>query len=308
MPSHLHQTLVGLFFNQPELTTQLVQEQLAAKFPAFSEARVGSAALSDNKPAAFDADLAVMFYRDGSPVYAVIVEAQLAKKARKRMSWPVYATTMRARHRCPATVLVVTPYKHVAHWAATPIELGGGNWFTPWVLGPSTIPKIVDLEHAVAAPELAVLSAITHAKNKDAVEASHIAGMAMTAVRNLDQAVLYGDVIWTSLSKAARRSLQQAMDLGKYEFKSDFAKKYIKQGRSEGIKQGRAEALIALLDQKFGALDTGTLARIHAASERELERWNMHVLSATSLEEVLKVRPTKAHGARTRTRRSTTRA
>jgi peptide/nickel transport system permease protein len=50
-------------------------------------------------------------------------QVQLAEDAQKRFSWPVYATTLRARFRCHAAVLVVTIDPKLARWAAQPIDL-----------------------------------------------------------------------------------------------------------------------------------------------------------------------------------------
>src|SRR5437773_1718247 len=41
---------------------------------------------------------------------------QLATKARKRFTWPVYVAGLRARLECDACVLVVTPFAGVAGW------------------------------------------------------------------------------------------------------------------------------------------------------------------------------------------------
>jgi hypothetical protein len=114
----------------------------------------------------------------------------------------------------------------------------------------------------------------------------------MTASLGLDpdRSVLYFDLVYASLSEAARRSLR-AMDPAKYEFQSEFAKQYLAQGRAEGVAagvaEGQARMLIKLLTLKFGALTPDVAARIRSASADELERWAERVLSATSLEDVL---------------------
>lgn len=42
----------------------------------------------------------------------------------KRLTWPVYVTTLRAKLDCSAVLLVVAPDPEVAAWARQPIELG----------------------------------------------------------------------------------------------------------------------------------------------------------------------------------------
>ena len=59
-------------------------------------------------PTEYRADLVLLLRRD-TPVFGIVVEVQLAADPDKRFSWPLYASGLRARLRCPACVLVVTP-------------------------------------------------------------------------------------------------------------------------------------------------------------------------------------------------------
>jgi len=61
---------------------------------------------------------------DQAPVLGIVVEVQLAPDKDKRFVWPVYATNLRARLKCPVCLLVITDDDRVARWAAKPIELG----------------------------------------------------------------------------------------------------------------------------------------------------------------------------------------
>ncbi len=51
---------------------------------------------------------------------------------------------------------------------------------------------------------------------------------------------MYFDLVLASLSKAARQELQ-AMDPAKYEYQSEFARRYVAQGRAEGKVEGKVE-------------------------------------------------------------------
>ena len=108
----------------------------------------------------------------GKPVFGIVVEVQLAKDPDKLLRWPLYAVTLRVRHGCPVAVLVVTPDRAVAAWAAEPIPLGSGNTYSVVVLGPDAIPRIQTPDVPV---ELALLSAKAHAETEgglDVVEAA----------------------------------------------------------------------------------------------------------------------------------------
>jgi hypothetical protein len=57
--------------------------------------------------------------------------------------------------------------------------------------------------------------------------------------------------------------------------------------REEGRAEGRAKALLQLLDQRFGPLPGDVTERVLRASVQELEVWTGRVLSAASLEMLL---------------------
>ena len=106
------------------------------------------------------------------------------------------------------------------------------------VSAPNTIPVITEEQAAFQAPELTVLSAMAHGHEP---MAQAIARAAIAAVQGLDaeQASLYSDLVVSSLNDAARIALEKLMQRGKYEYQSDFVRKYILQGRLEGRLEGR---------------------------------------------------------------------
>jgi hypothetical protein len=189
----------------------------------------------------------------GKAVLAVIGEIQRAIDAKKKWSWPVYVTEQRARLGCDAVVLVLCLDERTAKWAAKPIHLGFEQAIHPQVVGPSVLPVIRSRSKARRLPELAVLSAMTHGnkptKGLDAVLAAFV------AMTNLDdeRARLYLDLILARLDKKTRRALE-AMTMQKYEYQSEFAKKYYGQGKAEGEARGKAEgeaqAILTVLEAR----------------------------------------------------------
>jgi hypothetical protein len=283
VPSQLHEALVFLFRSNPALAPELLRAALRVSLPQYSEVRVESADLPDVRPAEYRADLVVLLQAD-RPALGIVVEVQLSPDERKRFAWPAYVVNLRSRIERPVLLLVVTPDDAVARWAATPIDLGGGNIFVPFVLGPSTVPEIADQERARAEPELAVLSAMAHGRDIDSRKAARIALAAQTASLGLDddRSRLYFDLVSSSLSEAARRELQ-TMDPAKYEYQSDFAKRYVAQGRAEG----RAEVIVRQLTLRFGALPVEAQGRIAEASLAELNTIAERLLTAATLQEAL---------------------
>ena len=74
----------------------------------------------------YRADLVIRLL-DGASVLAIVVEVQLSRDERKRFAWPAYVANLRARRELPVCLLVVTADHATARWAATAIDLGGGN-------------------------------------------------------------------------------------------------------------------------------------------------------------------------------------
>jgi hypothetical protein len=69
-----------------------------------------------------------------------------------------------------------------------------------------------------------------------------VALAALDSLAGLDEerSRLYFDLVYSSLGGAARKALEEHMASG-YEYQSDFAKKYVAQGRAEGRAEGKAE-------------------------------------------------------------------
>jgi hypothetical protein len=192
----------------------------------YTEVRIRSESLTEIQPAEYRADL-VMLLLAGKPVLGIVVEVQLTADERKRFAWPVYAVGLRARIKCPVCLFVVSHSDAVARWRARPIDLGGGNHFTPLVLGPAGVPVVTNPAQAKADPEVAVLSAMSHGHGHPESSAQIAAAtMAASAGLDADRSRLCVDLVFASLSRAARKALQ-AMDPAKYEYQSDFAKRYV---------------------------------------------------------------------------------
>jgi hypothetical protein len=223
----------------------------------------------------------------GFPVLGIIMEVQLARADRKRFVWLAYVANLRARLECPACLLVMTLDESVARWAAQPIDFGAGNTFTPLVLGPAEIAQVTDVDQACELPELAVLSAIAHGQSADTEMAVKIGNAALRACAELgpDKARLYADVVYASLSEAARQEVK-TMSAKKWEYMSDFARGYVAQGKEEGRAEGRAEIIRRQLAARFGAVIPEIESRLNAASAEELSDISVRVLTATTLEQV----------------------
>jgi hypothetical protein len=264
MPSRLHEALLLLFRNRPELAPELMRDVLHVELPEYREVRIESTDLGEVEPSEFRADLIVLLV-DGKPVLAIIVEVQLSEKKRKRFTWPVYVAGARARFECPAVVLVVTSSEKVARWAARPIALGPGASLTPLVIGPKGVPVVTDSEEAASDPELAVLSVLAHGRGEPEL-AARIGLAAARASRGLDEerGLLYSSLIRSALSEAARKAFQMLPE-GMQFFDDEMQKSYEK-----GRAASKAAAVIDVLEARGLAVSDAQRERILGCADLDM--------------------------------------
>jgi hypothetical protein len=183
MPSSLHEALIEMFRHRPSLAAEVLGGALGVDLPAYQVARLESGDLPDLTPTEYRADVVVVLTTAETPVLAVVVEVQLGRDKGKKWSWPVYLSTLRARLRCPAVLLVVCADNATAAWCAVPIELGHPGWtLSPLVLGPDRVPVVNDADEAGRAPELAVLSAMAHGADPNRTDVLRALVSALAAV------------------------------------------------------------------------------------------------------------------------------
>ena len=94
-----------------------------------------------------------------------------------------------------------------------------------------------------------------------------------------------------------------AMDASKYEYQSEFARRYFGQGKAAGMMEGRAQGhvegrvegrvegcigvILRQLSARYGALSAAVEAHVRAASSTELDGIAERVLMANTLDEAL---------------------
>jgi hypothetical protein len=278
-----HEGLVALFRNCPALVAELLGG-LGRAVPRHAHARPRDAELPRTLATARRGDVAIeLVNAQGRPVLGAVVEVQLRSRREKRWVWPLYLAALHAELECPVALLVVTPSRSVARWAARAIDtFQPGSRFVPIVIGPERIPCITDPESAARVPEAAVLSAMAHGKGPKGVE---VALAALTAVAPLDaqRASFYHDLVLQELDEAARRALETEMDLRDYQFQTAFARKH----RAEGEAKGKTEAiLVVLLERGLDPTDDERARIVTCRDMEQLERWlrrAVHVGSVTEL-------------------------
>jgi hypothetical protein len=283
-PSLLHEGLLQLVRDKPELVATLLTDLLGVRVPPFTQARLDEATLPELVPVEYFADVVVLFV-DSQPVFGAILEAQLQVDRRKLFTWPFYALAARARHECPFVVVVATPDPDTAQWAAQPIDLGDGHFYRVHVIGPEGVPIITDAERATRDPYLAMLSVMAHGQGDQDVALS-IATATAEAIRTLprqDQRLLYWFIILSSLGEAARKAFEMLPNI--QPFLSESQRRAFAEVKAEGKAEGKAEDILKILAkrgismteiQRKRILDCGDLAT--------LDRWFDRALIVTQID------------------------
>lgn len=257
MPSIQHEIFVELFRSRPALARELLLACAGIEIGG-STAELAPTDLSQLAPAQFLVDCVTVFRDGDTHQAAVIVEVQLSPAPDKRFTWPVYVATLRAKLRCPVFLLVLALDPAVARWARQPIALGHPDFaLSPIAICVGDAPRIADPAAAVAAPELAILSLFGHPED-DVITA------ALAAIRSLpeDHKTLYLDVVFRMLPDSARGLVEAQMLNFKYEYQSDFARKYFSEGKQEGLQL----AVLSLAREKLGELapqDEASIRAVH---------------------------------------------
>ncbi|GAB2527706.1 hypothetical protein [Nocardiopsis aegyptia] len=96
-------------------------------------------------------------------------------------------------------------------------------------------------------------------------------------------------------SESARLMWEELMATGTYEWQSDFARKYVGQGRAEGREEGREEgqllakhdALLRLLEWRGISVSEDERSQINACDDlAQLDRWFDRATTAASTAEL----------------------
>lgn len=281
MVSFRHESVLELVRDSPAFAAELAG--LAhAEVPRFREARAVDPTLTQVVPLELHADSLIVLAAD-QPVLGIIIESQLQRDDRKLYTWPAYATVARSRHACPCVLIVVTPSASVAAWASGAIELGCGT-FRALVLGPEQVPKVTELDAALARPDMTMLSLFAHSDG-DVETVAKIADAAYAVAqrdRNEARQALYLGLI----EYALRNTDHQVLKMKLSEMK--FPPSNYTRGKAEGRAEGKAEDVLRILERRGIALSDDQRHRVDTCTDiAVLDSWLDRAIFATSIDDVL---------------------
>jgi hypothetical protein len=143
----------------------------------------------------------------GPPKIVLVVDCQLEPDEEKLLSWPEHLAAARSLYRAIGRVLVMCPNEDVVVWAHDAFT--DEPQLEPELVSREHVPRVEDLDRAIAQPELAVLSAVFHGPHPNGTE---IAITAAQALRTLpeqvrrDYAMLLEDVLPEQVLSEIRRA------------------------------------------------------------------------------------------------------
>jgi hypothetical protein len=283
-----HDALVELFRDRPAFAGELLR-MLAPSVKlgsrALARARVASQSFEQIQPTTYTADLVVTF-GGVKPRVALIIEVQRQRSKRKRGSWPLYIAHLRARYGCPVFLLVLAPSASVARWCAEAIPLGHPEFvLKPIVAGPESVPRVHGPKEALRRPELAVLSAIVHARSPEAFDLALVAAEAVLS-RGPDSSYLYYDLIVSALRAKDARRLENRMTQHR-QFASRHLQRAYLEGVEKGVERGSADAILKVLAARGLDVTAKLEQRIRDCHDlATLDRWLEQAATASSVDDL----------------------
>ena len=284
MPSIEHELFTELFRDDPTLALDLLDMVADVDLPRDLQARLASPDLTQCVPTEYRADAVVELARpDGN--MAIVVEVQRARDPDKHWTWPVYLATLRSRLKRPAFLLVICTDEQTAGWCCKPIDLGHPEWaLKPLVVG--QLHPIHDRDIIARHPELALLAAIGHPRDEEAIRSIPIA-LETLHERKKENARLYADYVFAMLPEMARAYLEELMTTGTYEYKSDFARGYFADGEAQGKAEGKAGAVLQLLSVRGVEVPDETRETILGCTDlAQLDAWFERAVTAATVDDL----------------------
>lgn len=299
MASALHHAIVELLRRDPSLAPDLAMRALGQSIspPLCFEAHDGRlrAVSFVTDPREIQVDLLVVGLRGNAPELVATVEAQLGLDPTKRFRLLEYVAAARRDYETVGLQIVISPDPDVL--AGISIYFEREPHFCPVLLGPDEVPKITDVEAALARPALALLSAVMHLRS---TEAPQIIETVVESWTLRDDLEWHADAafLWACIPEEVMTELDipiqlQRFDSDLFDDDDDDPREPSNWERGTGLYQracraGRAEGLIAAIAAVLaarGIVGTG-LERLAAHGEQALVQAVVLAGSVASVDEL----------------------
>ncbi|MFF5146005.1 hypothetical protein ACFY6U_40880 [Streptomyces sp. NPDC013157] len=285
-----HEALHRIFQKDPGLLTHALQRVLGVPFPETREFAAMNVDLTEIEPVERRVDTLLRAETDEG-TYLLVVESQGEVDGRKRGSWPYYLSYLYEKYRCEPVLIVITQSAATAKWAAQPIQLGLRGWESltvrPLVLGPENVPVIADEREAVRDVPLAVLSAMTHGRGRNAAAIPESLAAALKTIDRDSAAVFVQFVDSCLVDPRAKQMWRDLMTAMQYFWRHPLAEQVRAEGREEGRVQQCAEMVLRVLEWRGVPVSDAVRERVGACTDLDqLEVWAQRAVHVTDAAEL----------------------
>lgn len=279
MPSPWHDSVTRLIEDSPDLAVSIVRDMMGEALPMDLSARLAPPGFNDRPSTDFSCDAVVVAGPHHDPVRGIIIEAQQAQSADKRLRLAKYAAELWVLLGCPVDVVVICPDQATATYYAVPVETSlPGYVFTARPLYPSQVPVITDPAGLAANPAQAALVLAFHGDQPGVVRA--FAG-AMTQLGDTGHA--YTEIGYSLSPLQVQRLLEEAMAAGTTPIYTPWSKKAF----AEGEAVGERNALLQFIEARALAITDEQRRRIQACTDlSQLTSWVKRAATAATADEV----------------------
>ncbi|MFF9058949.1 hypothetical protein ACF09K_09635 [Streptomyces sp. NPDC014882] len=285
-----HEAMHRIFQKDPALLTRALQQVLGVPFPEPYDFAGMNVDLTEIEPVERRVDTLLRAETDEG-AYLLVVESQGKPDERKRGSWPYYLSYLYEKYRCEPVLIVVTQNSATARWAAEPIHLGvrGCPSLTvrPFVLGPDNVPVIADEREAERDVPLAVLSAMTHGRGR---EAPAILESLAAALRTIDRdsAAVFVQFVDSCLADSrARQMWRDMMTTIQYFWRHPLAEEVRGQGREEGRVEKGVEMTLNILEWRGVPVSDAIRHRVETCTDEDLLKlWARRAMDVSRAEDL----------------------
>ncbi|MFF9776191.1 hypothetical protein ACF1HJ_21330 [Streptomyces sp. NPDC013978] len=285
MVSSPHEALHRIFQKDPALLTRALERVLRVPFPEPHEFAAMNVDLTEIAPVERRVDTLMRAEADEG-TYLLIVESQGKKDEGKRRSWPYYLSYLYAKYHCEPVLIVTTQSSSTARWAAQPIHLGvrGRPSLTvrPLVLGPDNVPLIADESEVARDVTLAVFSAITHGKGRNAAAILEPLA-AVLKDEDPESAMVFAELVESGLvDTQAKKFWKELMVPVNYFFKNPVAVAM----REEVRVEERVAGILRILDRRHIEVPETVRERVSNCTDPDLLQvwWDRAIVATDAAE------------------------
>ncbi|MFJ4619110.1 hypothetical protein [Streptomyces sp. NPDC088812] len=286
MVSASHEAMHHIFRHDPGLFSR-VSQVLGFPVPAPLKVTVMPTDLTETSPVERRVDTLLRLESAERDAFLLAIEAQGKKDPVKPASWAYYTSYLWTKYRLPTALMVVCQDRATALWAEQPFSSGPAQLPTltlrPVVAGPHNMPVITDPDEARADLALATLSAITHAGDPDI---GAILKALSTALRDMPEDIADPIVELTAQGLGNRPAKNLWRNLVAVDL--SFYKSYLSEEiRDEGRTEGRADALLLILEQRGLHIPDDARRRITECHDTDtLHTWLSRAITAPTIDDV----------------------